>query len=554
MPTMLQHDLYGECELVRIEGVNWIIRCSDSGQIYRVPPTRRNGFVPIDSVCDSAPSITELATASPTQPLTSGVSRLLSATRNGNRPPPVDAVRTVPIDADKSQVSNGKAARRIAVSFDNGQSVDGTSSVSESPVVRIVDGVEKTEKRRLRKVFESLRNGLNPTHSDTRSFAVGFDSIQERVDGLLQNVAVQGGSAVVIRGAYGQGKTFCLQLLKQMALESGYAVASVEIDAFENQLDKPHLVYRSLIGSLQFPEGERHGAIGLADRVSKKLSHVIVGGKVFHFSEYFDWAQEARQLLETEIQCRPLAWLLSDHRVMEKPQLLDLLAAAPGVQLAPARRSHILGGQPRDWPAFSAGTQGDFGSYLLSGIGRLTRFLGYKGLILILDEMEKWQDLNWKAQSSAGNLLGGLIWASSAPEGSRVCKKSGFRCSHALSLNHSNRCLGYPFTTEKRCYLGLAIAMTPRGDDGPEQLWSNYGKLEIADIPSFTPSHLDGYFRKAFPAYCLAYGIEAEMPAALPVSAIKSWRVRGDGSTRTAVQSVLGVLDDWRETLGFEEV
>ena len=548
MPTKFHHDWYGECELVRIEGVDWIIRCCDSGQTYRVPSSRRQGFTLIDgrnTPVTTAPKELDSSSALRSPTVASGVSRLLSAIRSGNRIPSDDIDQSAADDSVASHATGRIAPHRIATSSENEPSVNGKPLGIDEHLLPVIEESRETDKRRLCKVFESLRNGLSPIHVDTRPFAVGIEAIQQRVQNLLLDVAAEGGRAVIIRGTYGQGKTFCLQLLKQMALESGYAVASVEVDAFENQLDKPHLVYRSLIGSLQFPDGDSHGASGLADRVSKKLTQVLARRSLKELA----FAKEARHLLDIEIQCRPLAWLLSDPGLLGKPRLLDLLASAPGVQLAPARRSHVLEGQPRDWPAFSAGTQGDFGSYLLSGIGRLTRFLGHKGLILILDEMEKWQDLNWRAQSCAGNLLGGLIWASTAEAGTRNCKKISLRCDHSRSLTHSNRCCGYPFSTQDRCYLGVAIAMTPRGDDGPEKLWSDYGLLEIADLPPFTASHLESYARKVFPAYCRAYGIEAVMPAALPATAIKSWRLRGDGSTRTAVQSVLSVLDDWRQSL-----
>src|SRR5262249_13161591 len=155
-----------------------------------------------------------------------------------------------------------------------------------------------------------------------------------------------------------------------------------------------------------FPDGSPGGACGLVRRTREKI------GQTFE-SAHVDWrrAIEVRRLLEKEIQCKPLAWLLSGLAAREKPELIGLLACEPGATVALARDAHVLGRSAGDWPAFSAGTQGDFGSYLLSGVGRLARFLGYRGLIVILDEMEKWQDLDWNAQCRAGNLLGGLIWA-----------------------------------------------------------------------------------------------------------------------------------------------
>ena len=115
--------------------------------------------------------------------------------------------------------------------------------------------------------------------------------------------------------------------------------------------------------------------------------------------------------------CRPLSRLLSDSGLMNKPTLLNLWNCDPSVSSPRGRAAHVWTPPPHFWPAFSAATQGDFASFLLSGLGRLARVLGFKGLLIIMDEMERWQDLNWAEQSKAGNLLGGLIWGATARQG-----------------------------------------------------------------------------------------------------------------------------------------
>lgn len=262
--------------------------------------------------------------------------------------------------------------------------------------------------------------------------------------------------------------------------------ARTEIDANEIRLDKPHHVYNSLISTLRIPGVDAIGAKGLAEAAAKFI----------HSSGPQTGIEQRREWLRCQIECRPLAWLLSDPRLAEKPSLLRLLGAESG-PIAQFRAAHAIKAQPRDWPAFSAGTQGDVASYLISGISKLARRMGHNGLILLMDEMEKWQDLHWIAQSRAGNFLGGLIWSASARPGHRSCRNniedetgsrwghSSFSCDHDSSLEHSGRCGGYPFTTNSLCHLGLAIALTPRGSEGPESIWQRYGTLNIADLPTF---------------------------------------------------------------------
>jgi hypothetical protein len=242
-----------------------------------------------------------------------------------------------------------------------------------------------------------------------RLLAVGIDKVVLNFWDFLARVETDGGAAMLLRGAYGQGKTFALGVLKEMALEAGFLVARTEIDASENQLNKPHHIYRDLMANLHIPREKGRGAAVLA-----RLAANAVRG----------WP---RDRLSRELQCESLAWLLSDPFLPSKPLLVGLLGCEPGIQPSWGRAAHRDGGQPKDWPAFRAGTQGDFASYVLSGIGRLAQLLGYKGLLLILDEMEKWQDLNWRAQSQAGNLLGGLIWGATAEEGERSLGQEPWR-------------------------------------------------------------------------------------------------------------------------------
>jgi hypothetical protein len=299
-------------------------------------------------------------------------------------------------------------------------------------------------------------------------------------------------------------------------------------------LDKPHHIYRDLMHNLRIPGGGR-GAQALAEAVVARVrSEPLVG------TDTVTRAQAAYRWLHKNLQCGQLAWLLSDPRLLQKQILVGLLGCEPWAKASAARRASIWKSRPADWPAFSASTQGDFACFLLSGIGRLARLLGHKGLIILLDEMERWQDLNWQAQSRAGNLLGGLIWGATAEEGERepVHQPAG--------LTNSRRCGGTPFTTSSRCYLGLAIAMTPRGQDGPESLWAEYGRLHEVDLPPAGPQEVIQCVRQVAPWYASAHGLPSPELSAISARSLEAWR-RSDGSFRTAVQIIIRLLDEWRD-------
>jgi len=196
------------------------------------------------------------------------------------------------------------------------------------------------------------------------------------------------------------------------------------------------------------------------------------------------------------------------------------------------------------WPAFTAGTQGDFASFLLSGIGRLARLLGHKGLIVIMDEMEKWNRMNWNEQCRAGNLLGGLIWGATAESGIRE------KYDNPKILTHSGRCGGYPFTTLGRNHVGVAIAMTPREHESPEKLWAQYGPILVGEVPPFTESRLVEYCRLVLPVVAEAYGLSSPTEEELDEiisQARQTWRKSGNMTTRSGVQSVIAAFDSWRD-------
>ncbi|MHB1034773.1 MAG: hypothetical protein ACYC35_09470 [Pirellulales bacterium] len=161
-----------------------------------------------------------------------------------------------------------------------------------------------------------------------------------------------------------------------------------------------------------------------------------------------------------------------------------------------------------------------------------------------MDEMEKWSELKWVEQCRAGNLLGGLIWGASAVEGKRG------KYDHPAVLDHSGRCGGYPFTTEERAHIGIAIAMTPRGEEDPEETWSKYGLIQVWDVPRFTTRALAKYTGAVVPLFAEAYGLnppnDSEV-AYIREHALDAWRKHGDLNTRSGVQAVIAAFDAWRD-------
>ena len=336
----------------------------------------------------------------------------------------------------------------------------------------------------------------------------------------------------MLKGSYGQGKTFALTVLEDVACECGFVTTRMEIDATENRLSKPHHIYRNLMRNLRLPQSNQPGVRTLISKTVELLAKHCPAD-----------AFTREKWLQSQLGCFPLAWLLSDPEILNKPHLRGILECDPNYPSAWARRFHVNPAPAHTWPAFQYGTQGDFASFVLSGIGRLARSLGYKGLVIVLDEMEKWHELKWVEQSRAGNLLGGLIWGASADVPSRGPD------DHPATLQHSYG--GFPFTTQQRSHVGVAIAMTPRGDAAdPEGIWCQYGTILIGQVPRFTNEELIAYSLAVVPLFARAYGLvlpsETER-SGIAEEALCIWRGHGDMNTRSGVQAVIAAFDKWRD-------
>lgn len=388
---------------------------------------------------------------------------------------------------------------------------------------------------RLRRAIRSLATGLSPEDPElTLSLSVGLEEPFASLDQFYKNVSA-GGAAMVVRGAYGCGKTLTLQSAKAKALARNFVCSETEIDSSEVRLDQAPTVYATLMRSLRFPDGGR-GLDHLLDLFDKWL---ISEQAPHSAAQLFSW-------LEGRIECSYLAWMLAARNLRQTRELMEALKGAP-IPLSKLRAAHPLPNEPGRWQYFKFGTQGDVGSYLISGVAKLVTFLGFSGLIMALDEMEKWQDLDWKNQDRASNLLGGLIWGASEPEGNRECtyRASEWACPHTPLMNHSAFNRGCPFSTTSRCHLGVLIAMTPRGEEAPEHVWQNYGKLEIIDLPSYTLASFYNHFAKITAIFEQAYELEVPTDEVL-AEAESAWRGSSDRSARSGSLAITEALENWR--------
>src|SRR5947209_17058510 len=80
------------------------------------------------------------------------------------------------------------------------------------------------------RVVEQLRYGVPPPEH-VRAFTVGRATQLRALEESLSHPTNGKGSALLVKANYGSGKSHLLNVVREMALEAGYAVSLVVIDA-----------------------------------------------------------------------------------------------------------------------------------------------------------------------------------------------------------------------------------------------------------------------------------------------------------------------------------
>lgn len=112
------------------------------------------------------------------------------------------------------------------------------------------ENIEQLKPFQARAIIESLRKGLVPTEY-VAFFTVGRQNWLRFVEEDLDHfIAEGGGKARFINGDYGDGKTHFMSVIRQLALQKGFASSFVVLTR-ETPIHKFELVYRELVLQLR---------------------------------------------------------------------------------------------------------------------------------------------------------------------------------------------------------------------------------------------------------------------------------------------------------------
>jgi bacteriophage exclusion system BrxC/D-like protein len=252
-----------------------------------------------------------------------------------------------------------------------------------------VESLEQLQPVEARTIIEHLRRGSVPVEQ-VPYFTVGRERWLSIIDDDLAHYIAAGGTKVrFLNGDYGDGKTHFLSIIQHLAVQTGFAVSFVVLTR-EVPMHKFELVYREIASQLSTAAGTR-GIRGLIAHWLDTLQP--------NMGEAADEATRATRMEALAEALRGLPSMdlnFANGLIALARNRFRPLAAGETPEAREAER-HTLdewfeGGrlskrEIRPFQIFEALNKSNSKRLLVSLIAFL-RYLGYQGLILLLDELE----------------------------------------------------------------------------------------------------------------------------------------------------------------------
>lgn len=262
--------------------------------------------------------------------------------------------------------------------------------------------------RRRREIVDALRRGTVPQQG-LDVMAVGLSRFEVAVDGELDAVASGAGQFKAVRGEYGSGKTFFARWVVERAKRRGFAAAEVQISETETPLHRLETVYRRVTESLATAEAQPSALRDVVDGWFHVLEEDVVASGVERADD--DAVQRgAASLLERRLEAvtRSAPAFATALRGYHRAVLSGDVQQAEGLLAWLGGQPHVAAGVRR-----SAGVRGDldhFGALaFLQGLLTVLRDSDYRGLVVVLDEVETLQRVRSDVREKSLNALRQLV-------------------------------------------------------------------------------------------------------------------------------------------------
>ncbi len=276
------------------------------------------------------------------------------------------------------------------------------------------------DKRDIQHIFERLRTGAVPERGlDT--FATGIEKERAEIARQLELAGDGEGLVKFLRGDYGCGKTFMSRIAAADAQSHGFVTSFVVVSDNDLQFHKFEEVYRKVVEQLSTPSCPQRALGDIVDRWIGVVEEMLIAGGADEDAADFD--DKVRERISAELHSRTSQGIPDDFvRVLQTVfdckqegdlagagALLSWLSGSPNIAAAHKRR---------------AGIKGDIGSAAamayLQGVLVLVKMAGYKGLVIVVDEVEtllrRRKDVRAKSMNGirqivdASSMYPGLLW------------------------------------------------------------------------------------------------------------------------------------------------
>jgi hypothetical protein len=239
--------------------------------------------------------------------------------------------------------------------------------------------------------------------------AVGLNRFEQAISDELDTVADGGAVFKAVRGEYGAGKTFFARWLTETAKQRGFATVEVQISETETPLHRLETIYRRVTENLST---EAIAPSAFRDVIDGWL-RVLEEDAITAGADAGDRAELTRR---TDA--------LLEQRLAQVSRSAPAFAAALRGYHQAIASGHIemaeglvawLGGQPHVSASVrrAAGIRGEldhFGAFgFLQGLLAVLRDSDYRGLVLVLDEVETLQRVRSDVREKSLNALRQLL-------------------------------------------------------------------------------------------------------------------------------------------------
>ena len=258
-------------------------------------------------------------------------------------------------------------------------------------------------------ILDALRRGTVP-RKGLETLAVGLERFQPTIEEQLNKVAGGGAEFKAVRGDYGCGKTFFSRWIQERAKSMNFACSEVQISETETPLHRVETVYRRMVERLSTPATEIGAFRDIIEGWFFTLEEELIESGKVRDNDPASIVEQTNRLLEQRLHevSRHNAQFASVLRAWRQASAQEDMATADSLLSWLAGQKNVAAAVKR-----YAGVKGDVDHFaalsFLQGLLRVLRDSSYKGLVLVLDEVETLQRMRSDTREKALNSLRQLI-------------------------------------------------------------------------------------------------------------------------------------------------